>query len=184
MNNEKRPWDDSEDDEGTEMSRVSQTPSTSIFDLSSDVSLYTDTGPPAFPQAPHKIQLDSTLPHPSSAIRQKSYFSQRNRYPLLLPLRSPLLNLPLPCPMQLTISNLRNNLKLSINICQLYLVFHPLYLLTSLISDILSAALDPNVAIRAVTLHSGRILFRGRLQYSLDGTLGMPTINHWWGNHV
>ena len=32
MNNEKRPWDDSEDDEDTEMSRVSQTPSTSIFD--------------------------------------------------------------------------------------------------------------------------------------------------------
>ena len=59
MNNEKRSWDDSEDDEDTEMSRVSQTLSTSIFDLSSAVSLYTDSGPLAFPQAPHKIQLDS-----------------------------------------------------------------------------------------------------------------------------
>ena len=51
---ERRPWDDSEDDEDIEMSRVSQTPSTSIFDLSSVTSLYTDSGPLAFPQAPHK----------------------------------------------------------------------------------------------------------------------------------
>ena len=59
MNNERRPWDDSEDDEDTEISRMSQTPSTSIFYLSSAMSLYTDSGPLAFPQAPHKIQLDS-----------------------------------------------------------------------------------------------------------------------------
>ena len=41
------------------ISRVSQTPSTSIFYLSSAMSLYTDSGPLAFPQVPHKIQLDS-----------------------------------------------------------------------------------------------------------------------------
>ena len=52
--NERRPWDDSEDDEDTEMPRVSQTLSTSIFDLYSVTSLYTDSRPLAFPQAPHK----------------------------------------------------------------------------------------------------------------------------------
>ena len=64
----------------TLISRVSQTSSTSIFDLSSVTSLYTDSGPLAFPQAPHKIQLDS----PASvlvAIQQKSYPFQRNRPP-------------------------------------------------------------------------------------------------------
>ena len=102
--NERRPWDDSDDDEETEMSRVSQTLSTSIFDLSSVTSLYTDSGPLAFPQAPHKKPQNSTKLYPPAsiliAIQQKSYSSQRNRPPLLLlPLRPLLLNPPLPCPM-------------------------------------------------------------------------------------
>ena len=62
-NNERNPWDDSDDDEDTEISRVSQTPN---FDLSSTMSLLTDSGPLAFPQVPHKIQFNSTLRHPSS----------------------------------------------------------------------------------------------------------------------
>ena len=142
------------------ISRVSQTPSTSIFYLSSAMSLYTDSGPLAFPQVPHKKPKNSTqLYLPASvlmAIQQKSYPSQCNRLSPLLPLlqfRSPFLHPPLPGQMWLTISNLHNNLQLSINICQIYLLFQPLYFLTCLISDILSAALDPSVAIGTIIIY-------------------------------
>ena len=55
--------------------------------------------------------------------------------------------------MWLTLSNLHNNLQLLINICQFYLLFQPLYFLTCLISDILSATLDPSVVIGTIIIY-------------------------------
>ena len=80
---------------------MSQTLSTSIFYLSSAMSLYTDPGPLAFPQVPHKKPKNSTqLYLPASvlmAIQQKSYPSQRNRLSPLPPLFFSI-SVPIPPP--------------------------------------------------------------------------------------
>ena len=141
----------------TLISRVSQTSSTSIFDLSSVTSLYTDSGLLRFLRLPiknPKIQLNFTLQHPSSWLSNKNLIL----FNVIVPPLPPAIADPTPQPATAgpdvvdPIESSQQPKAVNKHLSVIFR-FQPLYFLTCPISDILSAALDSNVAIGTIIIY-------------------------------